>query len=59
MAKTMKSFEYILAKLQGGALPSTLPEIANEAEDEGKDLMGAEEAKDLADKADIKQPRRQ
>lgn len=55
----MKSFEYILAKLQGGALPSTLPEIANEAEDEGKDLMGAEEAKDLADKADIKQPRRQ
>ena len=55
----MKGFEYISANLQGGALSSILLETAKEAKDEGKDLLGAEEAEDLADKADIKQPRQQ
>lgn len=48
----MKSFEDLLANIQGGALPSMLLETATEAKNEGKDLTEA-------DKDDIEQPRQQ
>lgn len=48
-----------MAELQGGALSSILLETAKEAEDEGKDLVCAEEAEGLTDKADIMQPQQQ
>lgn len=55
----MKSFEYVLAKLRGGALSSIVLETAEEAKDRGKILVGAAKAKGLANKADTKQPQEQ
>ena len=61
MAKTMKQFEYILAKLQGEAPPKTLAETAKEAKEKAKEtaLAAPEKAKDLASKAATKQQQQQ
>ena len=61
MAKTMKDFEYILAKLQGEAPPKTLAETAKEAKEKAKEtaLAAPEKAKDLASKAATKQQQQQ
>ena len=61
MAKTMKDFEYILAKLQGEAPPKTLAETAKEAKEKAKEtaLAATEKAKDLASKAATKQQQQQ
>nr|XP_054365251.1 PRELI domain-containing protein 1, mitochondrial-like [Mirounga angustirostris]XP_054365252.1 PRELI domain-containing protein 1, mitochondrial-like [Mirounga angustirostris] len=57
MTKTMKGFEYILAKLQGEAPSKTLVETAKEAKEKAKEtaLAATERAKDLASKAASKQ----
>ncbi|KAM7331248.1 hypothetical protein ACRRTK_010437 [Alexandromys fortis] len=57
VTKTMKGFEYILAKLQGEAPSRTLIETAKEAKEKAKEtaLAATEKAKDLANKAATKQ----
>ncbi|XP_064452587.1 PRELI domain-containing protein 1, mitochondrial isoform X1 [Mirounga angustirostris] len=57
VTKTMKGFEYILAKLQGEAPSKTLVETAKEAKEKAKEtaLAATEKAKDLASKAASKQ----
>ncbi|KFO27745.1 PRELI domain-containing protein 1, mitochondrial [Fukomys damarensis] len=63
VTKTMKGFEYILAKLQGEAPSKTLIETAKEAKEKAKELQKAleatEKAKDLANKAATKQQQQQ
>ena len=61
VTKTMKGFEYILAKLQGEAPSKTLVETAKEAKEKAKEtaLAATEKAKDLANKAATKQQQRQ
>uniref|UniRef100_A0A452FG67 PRELI domain containing 1 n=1 Tax=Capra hircus TaxID=9925 RepID=A0A452FG67_CAPHI len=61
VTKTMKGFEYILAKLQGEAPPKTLVETAKEAKEKAKEtaLAATEKAKDLASKAATKQQQQQ
>ncbi|KAH0501437.1 PRELI domain-containing protein 1, mitochondrial [Microtus ochrogaster] len=57
VTKTMKGFEYILAKLQGEVPSRTLVETAKEAKEKAKEtaLAATEKAKDLANKANTKQ----
>ncbi|KAM9103904.1 PRELI domain-containing protein 1, mitochondrial isoform X2 [Hippopotamus amphibius kiboko] len=61
VTKTMKGFEYILAKLQGEAPPKTLVETAKEAKEKAKEtaLAATEKAKDLASKAATKKQQQQ
>uniref|UniRef100_A0A8C8TJ56 PRELI domain containing 1 n=1 Tax=Peromyscus maniculatus bairdii TaxID=230844 RepID=A0A8C8TJ56_PERMB len=61
VTKTMKGFEYILAKLQGEAPSKTLVETAKEAKEKAKEtaLAATEKAKDLANKAATKQQQQQ
>ncbi|XP_055451774.1 PRELI domain-containing protein 1, mitochondrial isoform X2 [Meriones unguiculatus] len=61
VTKTMKGFEYILAKLQGEAPSKTLVETAKEAKEKAKEtaLAATEKAKDLASKAATKQQQQQ
>ncbi|KAL1772737.1 PRELI domain-containing protein 1, mitochondrial [Sigmodon hispidus] len=60
VTKTVKGFEYILAKLQGEAPSKTLAETAKEAKEKAKEtvLAATEKAKDLASKAANKQQQR-
>ena len=53
VAKTMKGFEYTLAKLQGEAPPKTLVETAKEAKEKATEtaLVATEKVKDPAGKA--------
>ncbi|KAL1790473.1 PRELI domain-containing protein 1, mitochondrial isoform X2 [Sigmodon hispidus] len=55
--KTVKGFDYILAKLQGEGPSKTLAETAKEAKEKAKEttLAATEKAKDLASKAATKQ----
>ncbi|MBN3273514.1 PRLD1 protein, partial [Polyodon spathula] len=57
VTKTMKGFEFILAKMQGGIPSRTLVETAKEATDKVKEtaLAATEKAKDLASQAQKKQ----
>lgn len=57
VTKTMKGFEFILAKMQGGTPSRTLAETAKEATDKVKEtaLAATEKAKDLAFQAQKKQ----
>ncbi|XP_033877735.2 PRELI domain-containing protein 1, mitochondrial-like [Acipenser ruthenus] len=57
VTKTMKGFEFILAKMQGGTPSRTLAETAKEATDKVKEtaLAATEKAKDLASQAQKKQ----
>ncbi|MBN3273253.1 PRLD1 protein, partial [Polyodon spathula] len=57
VTKTMKGFEFILAKMQGGTPSRTLAETAKEATDKVKEtaLAATEKAKDLACHAQKKQ----
>ncbi|MGH0139137.1 UNVERIFIED_CONTAM: hypothetical protein FKN15_068858 [Acipenser sinensis] len=57
VTKTMKGFEFILAKMQGGTPSRTLVETAKEATDKVKEtaLAATEKAKDLAFQAQKKQ----
>ncbi|KAK6474900.1 PRELI domain-containing protein 1 [Huso huso] len=57
ITKTMKGFEFILAKMQGGTPSRTLAETAKEATDKVKEtaLAATEKAKDLASQAQKKQ----
>ncbi|KAK1159196.1 PRELI domain-containing protein 1, mitochondrial-like [Acipenser oxyrinchus oxyrinchus] len=57
VTKTMKGFEFILAKMQGGTPSRTLVETAKEATDKVKEtaLAASEKAKDLASQAQKKQ----
>ncbi|KAL1772898.1 PRELI domain-containing protein 1, mitochondrial [Sigmodon hispidus] len=57
--KTVKGFQYILAKLQGDAPSKTLAETAKEAKEKAKETELAEKAKDLASKAATKQQQQQ
>uniref|UniRef100_A0A8D2D0V7 PRELI/MSF1 domain-containing protein n=1 Tax=Sciurus vulgaris TaxID=55149 RepID=A0A8D2D0V7_SCIVU len=59
--KTMKGFEYILAKLQGEAPSKTLVETAKKAKEKAKGtaLAATEKARDLASKAATKQQQQQ
>ncbi|XP_045146707.1 PRELI domain-containing protein 1, mitochondrial-like [Echinops telfairi] len=61
VTKTMKGFEYILAKLQGEAPPKTLVETAKEATEKAKEmaLAATGKAKDLPSKAATKQQQQQ
>ncbi|XP_006899766.1 PREDICTED: PRELI domain-containing protein 1, mitochondrial-like [Elephantulus edwardii] len=61
VTKTMKGFEYILAKLQGEAPSKTLVETAKEAKEKAKEtaLAATEKAKDLASKAATKKQQQQ
>ncbi|XP_017196764.1 PRELI domain-containing protein 1, mitochondrial isoform X1 [Oryctolagus cuniculus] len=61
VTKTMKGFEYILAKLQGEAPSKTLVETAKEATEKAKEtaLAATEKAKDLANKAATKKQQQQ
>ncbi|EFB17689.1 hypothetical protein PANDA_018105, partial [Ailuropoda melanoleuca] len=61
VTKTVKGFEYILAKLQGEAPSKTLVETAKEAKEKAKEtaLAATEKAKDLASKAATKQQQQQ
>ncbi|KAM9695484.1 PRELI domain-containing protein 1, mitochondrial isoform 2-T2 [Trichechus inunguis] len=61
VTKTMKGFEYILAKLQGEAPSKTLVETAKEAKEKAKEtaLAATEKAKDLANKAATKKQQQQ
>lgn len=61
MTKTVKGFEYILAKLQGETPSKTLVETAKEAKEKTKEtaLAATEEAKDLTNKATTKQQQQQ
>ncbi|KAK7800517.1 hypothetical protein U0070_005412 [Myodes glareolus] len=61
VTKTMKGFEYLLAKLQGGAPSRTLVETAKEAEEKAKEatLAATEKTKDLANKTTTKQQQQQ
>ncbi|KAK2099569.1 PRELI domain-containing protein 1, mitochondrial [Saguinus oedipus] len=61
VTKTMKGFEYILAKLQGDALSKTLVETAKEAKEKAKETApaAAEKAKGLASKAATKKHHQQ
>ncbi|EHB07201.1 PRELI domain-containing protein 1, mitochondrial [Heterocephalus glaber] len=61
VTKTMKGFEYILAKLQGEAPYNTLIETAKEVKEKAKESMLAttEKTKDLASKAATKQQQQQ
>uniref|UniRef100_A0A2I3HW87 PRELI/MSF1 domain-containing protein n=1 Tax=Nomascus leucogenys TaxID=61853 RepID=A0A2I3HW87_NOMLE len=51
VTKTLKGFEYILAKLQGEAASKTLVKTAREAKEKAKETALAAKAKDLASKA--------
>lgn len=53
VAKSMKGFEYVLAKTQGDAPSRTLVETAKEAKDKAREtaVAATEKAKDLASKA--------
>lgn len=53
VAKTMKGYEFILAKMQGDAPSKTLVTTAKEAKEKAKEtaLAATEKAKDLASKA--------
>ncbi|KAG8439401.1 hypothetical protein GDO86_005566 [Hymenochirus boettgeri] len=53
VTKTMRGFEFILAKMQGDTPPRTLVETAKEATEKAKEtaLAAKEKAKDLASKA--------
>ncbi|KAK6475683.1 PRELI domain-containing protein 1 [Huso huso] len=57
VTKTMKGFEFILAKMQGGTPSRTLAETAKEATDKVKEtaVAATEKAKDLASQAQKKQ----
>ncbi|KAK1161276.1 PRELI domain-containing protein 1, mitochondrial-like [Acipenser oxyrinchus oxyrinchus] len=57
ITKTMKGFQFILAKMQGGTPSRTLVETAKEATDKVKEtaLAASEKAKDLASQAQKKQ----
>ncbi|KAL0625231.1 PRELI domain-containing protein 1, mitochondrial, partial [Plecturocebus cupreus] len=60
VTKTMKGFEYILAKLQGETPSKTLVETAKEAKEKAKEMgLAATEAKDLASKAATKKQQQQ
>lgn len=60
VTKTIKGFEYILAKLQGDAPSKTLVETAKEAKKAKETALAAtEKAKDLASKAATKKQQQQ
>lgn len=61
VTKTMKNFEYILAKLKVRPLPKSLFETAKEAKEKAKEmaLAATEKAKDLASKAATKKQQQQ
>ncbi|XP_023694587.1 PRELI domain containing 1a [Paramormyrops kingsleyae] len=57
VTKTVKGFEYVLAKMQGETPTRTLAETAKEAKEKAREtaLAATEKAKDLASKAQKKQ----